>query len=363
MAIEIYDYIIEQPAILTRILNNSKQMTRDFADIFKRQKVSKLILAGSGSSYNAACSSRYFMQKLLGVEVSARFAHDFYSYEDIVDRDSILVGISQSGESTAAVDCLKKANELGVTCIAVTSEDGSLITEYSKHKMVVPSGEEKAGATTKGYTATVLAFYLAAIEAAYVTERIDEGQYNHYINNILKLIGGINKIIDQTNEWYEIHRDEMMDAKNIIVSGYGNNFGTALEAGLKFMETSRIPTSIYEVEEFMHGPYNLIDESSFIFFIVPEGKGKERTVRLNEYFSDKTKNSYMLINQSDSEDDHKNLRISFFEDIDLTPLEYVIPFQVLFYRLAKDKGIDNRLPRYIDFHVFMKSKRKLDFLM
>lgn len=358
---KIYDYIVEQPVVLKKILNESEEMTKSFVSIFKNGNVKKIIMCGSGSSYNAACSAKYFMEKLLKVEVEVPFAHEFFLHENIIDKDALIVGISQSGESTAAVNCVKKAKKLGLATIAVTSEDGSYITEDADHKMIVASGEEKGACTTKGYTATVLAFYLAAVETAYSLNKIDKSEYDGYKKNIETLIDGLDGIITETNKWYDKNKASMISIKNMIVSGYGNNFGTTLEAGLKFMETSRFSTSVYELEEFMHGPYNSIDRDSFIFFIVSEGEDKERAMRLDSYFSKKTDNSYMIMKRDSKNNDDKNVCVNFFEDSDLIPLEYIVPVQVLFYRLAKDRGVDLSSPRYPDLHLFMKSRRKVDF--
>lgn len=359
MAIELYDYIVEQPLVLKRMLEHSKQMTKEFTDIFASQTISRIILAGSGSSYNAACSAKYFMQKLLQIQVDVQTAHTFTSYENILDKETLVVGISQSGESTAAVNSIRKANEQGLTSLGVTAEEGSYITEHASCKMIVPSGEEEAGATTKGYTATVLAFYLAALETAYRLNRVDEQEYQSYRDGIAKTIDSIPVAIRKADEWYEKHRSELLKAKTLIVSGYGSNYGTALEAGLKFLETSRFPVSVYELEEFMHGPYNAIDEDSYIFFLVPEGTGKERALRLNEFFCRKTEHSFMVI-KDDGSPDEKNIRIPFHEHADFTPLEYIVPLQVLFFRLAKDKGVEMRTVRYPDFHGFMNSKRRFE---
>lgn len=361
MTIAIYDYIIEQPAIMKNMLSHSKEITREFVDLYGKHSFDKIVMVGSGSSYNAAQSAKYFMQNLLKVNVDVQFAHAFVQYEEIISKNTLLIGISQSGESTAAVESIKKAKERGIANLSVTSEDGSYITRFSDCKMIVPSGEEKAGATTKGYTSTVFAFYLAAIEIAFNQKLINEDDYLSYQSKLGRLADGLGEVIAVTNQWYDKHKKDLLSAKSIIVSGYGHNYGTALEAGLKFLETSLIPVSIYEVEEFMHGPYNAINENSFIFFISPNDKGKERINRLNEFFKGKTNYSYMLKNEQSEQVNGNDLLLPTLEEPELTPLEYVIPFQVIFNKMATDKGMDNSKPVYPDFHPYMNSKRRIDF--
>ncbi|RNB90391.1 SIS domain-containing protein [Brevibacillus fluminis] len=356
MTVELYDYIEEQPVLLASMIQNSKQISESFVNLITSRKISKVILTGSGSSYNAAQSAKYFMQKLLHIQVDVQLAHSFYQYETVYDNETLVVGISQSGESTATVNSIKKANAWGIATLAVTSEEGSYITEHAAHTLIVPSGEEKVGATTKGYTATVLAFCLAAVEGAYAQQRIDEKTYRDYLERMTATVERLPLVIRKADQWFKQNRETLLAAETLIVSGYGNNYGTALEAGLKFLETSRIPVSVYELEEFMHGPYNAIDEKSFIFFIVPAGVGKERALRLNEYFSSKTQTSFIVTKEEEGYQG-KQLGIPFIDDLDFTPLEYIVPLQVLFFRLAKERGVDMSQVRYPDFHGFMNSKR------
>lgn len=234
----IYDSITEQPHIMKRMLNQSKEITRQFVELFRKNQFSRIIMAGSGSSYNAAQSARYFMKKLLKIEIDVQYAHVFAAYEEVINKNSLLIGISQNGESTASVKSIIKAKSMGMANLAVTSEDGSYITEHADFKMVVPTGEEKAGATTKGYTTTVLAFYLAAVETALDQHLLNEHEYKNYYLKLNKLADGLEKVIETANAWYGKHKESLLSAKSLIVSGGGWNFGTALEVDLKFMETS-----------------------------------------------------------------------------------------------------------------------------
>ncbi|MEW9673664.1 SIS domain-containing protein [Ammoniphilus sp. 3BR4] len=359
--VEIMDYITEQPEILRNIVENRKEILKDFIAAYQANKVSKIILTGSGSSYNASVSSRHFIEKLLKVETHVEFAYTFNKHLHVFSRDTLVFSLSQSGESTAAVHCLEKANQLELLSVAVTSQDDSLITEYAKNKIIVPSGEEKAGATTKGYTSTVLTLYLMAIETAYQTDLLHEEKYKQYISQLKAIIGNMGKSIEAAEEWYKEHKEELLSASNYIVTGYGDNYGTAMEGGLKFLETSRVPVSVYELEEFMHGPYNAIDENSYIFFIGTPGDGKERMMKLVEYFSSKTPHGYVITKKSECHTPG-SLAIDFIDDEDLSPIEYIVPLQVLFFRTAKDRGVNMRTPRYVDFHPYMNSKRRLRFL-
>ncbi|MFB5677701.1 SIS domain-containing protein [Paenibacillus terreus] len=358
---ELIDYVYAQPAMLKEIVNNRKELLKSFMDGFLKNNVSRIIFTGSGSSYNAAMSSRHFIEKTLQVEVQVEFAHTFAQYSCVYDKQTLVFALSQSGESTAAVECVQKANELGLFTVAVTSQEGSLITEFAQNQIIVPSGEEKAGATTKGFTATTLTLYLMAIETAYAANKLEESEYNRYIQTLLSIIDNMKNTIAAAEAWYNEHKDELLEAKSYVFSGTGDLYGTAMEAGLKFLETSRIPVSIYEFEEFMHGPYNAIDENSYIFYFADPGQDYERMLTLADYFAKITPHGFVVTKSSD-QPRPGSLSPEFINDPDLAPIEYIVPMQVLFFRAAKERGVNMRTPRYVDFHPSMKSKRRLRFL-
>lgn len=359
--IELIDYVYEQPIMLKGIVDNRKELLKSFIEGFRQNEVSRIVFTGSGSSYNASMSSRHFIAKLLGIETQVEYAHTFAKYTHVYNKQTLVFALSQSGESTAAVECVQKANELGLFSVAITSGEGSLITEFAQNQIIVPSGEEKAGATTKGYTATLLTLYLMAIETAHATGKLPEGEYNRYIDTLYKIIDNMAHTIAAAEEWYKEHKDELLAAKNYIFTGAGDHYGTAMEAGLKFLETSRIPVTIYEFEEFMHGPYNAIDENSYIFYMGAPGHDFDRMMTLADYFAKITSHGF-VVTKSGGEQRPGSLAPNFVNDEELSPIEYIVPMQVLFFRAAKERGVNMRTPRYVDFHPAMKSKRRLRFL-
>jgi glucoselysine-6-phosphate deglycase len=359
MTVELIDYIYEQPQILTKILENRKEILKDVMEAFLNNSFSKIVLSGTGSSHTAAMSSKHFIEKLLNIDTAVEYASSancgtYYS-------ETLVIGLSNSGESTAPVNSIEKANQLGLLTVAVTSYDDSLLTKSAKHKIIVPAGAEKAGATTKSYTATILVLELMALEAAYASNKISEEQYDNYIQKLKSVIDNTSEIIKSTEAWYENNKEDLLRAKSYIVTGYGYNYGTVLEAGLKLLETSRIPVSVYELEEFMHGPYNSIDSESVIFYAATPGAGKERMLKLAEYFSKITKYGYLLTKKEEKAT-VGNFGLKFIDEEEFSPLEYIMPLQVLFFRIAKDRGVNMRVPRYLDFHPSLDSKRRLRFL-
>jgi glucoselysine-6-phosphate deglycase len=356
---EIIDYIREQPQILANIVANRKEILQDFVDAYLNHTFTKIVLSGTGSSYTASMSSKYFIEKLLQIETTVEYAS--HASCGTYYPGTMVIGLSKSGESTSPVNSIEQANQLGLLTVAVTSHDGSLITEHAKHKIIVPSGVENAGATTKSYTAMVLVLELLGLEAAYAGNKISHAEYNDYIERVTRVIDNSSAIIQSAEAWYEHNKEDLLRAKSYLITGYGYNYGTVLEAGLKLLETSRIPVSVYELEEFMHGPYNSVDSESVILYAGTPGAGKERILKLAEFFSKITNYGYLLTKKEEKETVGK-FGLNFIDDEEFSPIEYIMPLQVLFYKIAKDRGVDMTLPRYLDFHPFLNSKRKLRWL-
>ena len=358
MIYTMYNYTKEQPEVLRRIVSERKHTMNDFAKMYAENEINQIIITGSGTSYNVGVSAKYFIEKLLNIEVLVEYPSQFMNHKKIYN-NALVIGVSQSGKSTATRDSIKKANDLGLLTLAITANEDSMITHYAKHTIIMLCGNENVGAKTKGCTSSMLLLYLMALEIAYNKNNITNEQYNKYIEDINATIDNIDNIITATDKWYMSNKEDLTKATKISVVGYGVNYGTVLEGALKLLETVRCPVSSYEFEEFLHGPYNAIDEDSYLIFIASPGKEQSNIHKLEEFVSNLTKHSYMILNSGDNKKRASDLSIEFYDNEEFMPLEYIIPFQVLSYRLAIDKGINPSVPKFSNFHTIMQSKLDL----
>lgn len=352
--VNMYSYVKEEPVVLGNIIDDRKKITMDFISVLEKNDIREIIFVASGSSYNAAFATKYFMQKMMKVKVSVIYPYTFNHYENIFNKDSLIVGISQSGKSAATIEALEKANNLGLRNIVLTADVESKISKYVENITEISCGEEIVSFKTKGYTSTLLTLYLIAIETAYMKKFISLASYNGYIKNLKNIVKNLDNIIDSTDNWYENNKNDLIKTDKIMVIGYGSNYGTALEGGLKLNETVRCSVNSHELEEFMHGPYLSLKEDIYMFFISSPGEGKKRINDLYNYVLNITKHCYMITNIRD--DNRKNLIGNFIAEEDFSPLEFVIPFQILSFKLATDKGIDLSVSKFPDFDDYLKSK-------
>lgn len=359
MAETMYTYINEQPVVLKAMLQTSQTAWTGFAQLLQSHCLDKLIFTASGTSYHAAAAAKHFLENILDMEVEVVYPFSFIHYENRLSPHSMVIGISQGGGSTATINALRKAEAKGCLTAALTANEHGQIVKAARHTILIPCGEEKVVFRTKGYTSTLFALYMMALEAALVTGKINNQLYTSYLADLEQLIAGMSSIVSLSDHWYGRNQQQLQQAKKIIVVGYGPNFATALEGGLKLNETVRCPVNAYELEEFMHGPHLSLDQSSYVFLIASQGAGQERILALYDYLQQVTPYTYLIVNEErECFRPEKDLNIFSDSSEVFSPLEFVIPFQILSYRLSADKEIDLTVPKYPDFHQRLKTKIK-----
>lgn len=351
-----YTYIREQSVVLTDIIENRKELLESVVNLFKENHIDSIVAVGSGSSCNAVTCSKYFIQKILGIEVKIYFPYSFNHYEKVFSKNSLVIGISQSGSSAGTVDALKKATEEGAYTVALTAYSDASLTKVADETLIIGCGDENSDFKTKGYTSTILTFLLMALEVGLIKEKISKEDYEKYISELKKIASSYDELIDRSEDWYQANKDEFLDIDKATLVGVGPNYGTALEAGLKLIETNYFTTSTYELEEYLHGPSMALEKGSYIFYILANGEYIDRMEKLYEYTKEFTDHAYILRNKENTKD-KRVFNFDFTENEDFSPLQYIVPFQILCYNRAKDLNHDLSQMRYPDFQSYMDVRK------
>ena len=161
-----YQYILQTPDILLEIFRKKEEILKDSIELVKKHKIDEIFLSGSGSSYNATLAAATFAKKKLGIRVTPVFPGELSEEITVFPKNSLVIGISQQGTSTAVIQALDKVRETGIPTISMTGEYDTEIVSHADANIYVECGYEDAGSTTKGYTATVLTLYLFLLEVA-----------------------------------------------------------------------------------------------------------------------------------------------------------------------------------------------------
>lgn len=350
-----YNYIHEQPKVLKEIFDQRERLVSGFKSIDANTK--ELILVASGSSYNAAIATKYFLEKTLNIPVSIEYPYVFNNYRKRPKDYTVVIAISQTGKSTATIESIDKCVAWNIDNAVLTSDIHSPITKNAASVIEIPCGEEKAPFKTKGYTATILILYIFGLEISYSLKKITQEEYEFYTIELEKVVLVIMESIERSESWYDSNQTSLNQGNKIMVVGYGPNYGTALEGGIKLTETIRCPSNGYELEEFMHGPNLAVDEDYHILFISTPGAGKERINTLAKYLRQTSPYCYVISDKDDDDNkDDKNIYLSGDIIEDFTPLQFIIPLQLISYKIAVSRGIDPLELPFADFNDYLKTK-------
>ncbi|TXK84610.1 SIS domain-containing protein [Paenibacillus sp. N3.4] len=347
-------YIHEEQAVTADILDAYPQNVGLFAELASQNKKEWLILA-TGSSINAALSAKYYIEKVADVRIDIKEPFNFTHYDKVSPHCDLVLGISQSGQSTSTIGAMARIREqTGLKTIAFTSDVTTAISEVSDVTIDIGCGKERVGYVTKGFIATVLTLMLAGLRTAVTMGRLTESEEQAYLAKFRKASMAIPNVITKTEAFFEKHKVQLASAPRFTAIGYGPTVGTAKEIETKFSETVRLPSQGIDLEAFMHGPYLEVNPQHRIFFIETESPIKERIKLLQLYESNITPYTYTVT--LDASTDVSVLGLDVDLDEYMAPLFMIIPFQILAHHIAGARGIDLTQRIYTDFGVAMKSK-------
>lgn len=247
----------QQPQALARTLEEADGLV----GFLRGRRPRWIIIAARGTSDNAAVFGRYLIEITTGIPVSLAAPSVVTLYRRDLDfRDALVIGISQSGESTDTNAYLEAARQHGALTLGITNEAGSSITRVSDHVVLCHAGKEQSVAATKTYTCQLMAMYLLACAL--------DGHCR------LKTLHRIPEVVDQTLEVETAIAESaarLSEASRALVVGRGLNFANALEFGLKLMETCYVVAERFSAADLMHGPIAMIEAGFPVFAFAPAG--------------------------------------------------------------------------------------------
>lgn len=351
------DYIYETPDIMQHILENKNKILENSNRVLREKKISEIYLTGSGSSYNAAVAVSDFAKKLLGIRVIPVYPVMLIEDHKFISRDAVITGISQQGTSAAVIQALDEIRKQGVTTISMTGEYNTEITRHADVNIYIECGYEDAGATTKGFTATVLTLMIWIIDLAENIGKITKKEADNYEKRIKVIIKNMRNILQVSKPWCAEVSEKLKDNEDMILISGNKMRSLLLEGILKFSETCRFPVRGYEAEEFMHGMYNAVTSKTNFLYIFPiDGYEKNRMKKLYGYYEKRGYCLYGIGSASTGERTKNILRATFTEDSEFAILEYILPVQMLFVMTSHARKIDMNIPADPDFHKYMGSK-------
>ena len=274
--------IHEQPrAILDTLNSKLKDGKIDLLDVGLSdediKRISHIYIVACGSAYHTGVVTQYVMEDLARVPVRVELASEFRYRRPILDKDELVIVVSQSGETADTLAGLRLAKEQGVKTLGIVNVVGSSIAREADNVFYTLAGPEISVATTKAYSAQLIAGYLLSIEFAKVREQITEKQYFEYIEELKSIPEKINRIIEDKEriQWFAA---KQANAKDIFFVGRGIDYAVCLEGSLKLKEISYIHSEAYAAGELKHGTISLIEDNILVIGSLTQPDLFEKTV-------------------------------------------------------------------------------------
>ena len=317
------------------------------------RRFTSIKIAACGTSWHAGLAGKYMIEQLARVSVDVDYASEFRYRDPVMDEDTLLLVISQSGETADTIAALREAREHGSKVLAICNVQGSMIMREADGAILTHAGPEIGVASTKAFTSQMIALYLFGLYLGQLRGVLSADEARHHAQQLAELPVKIEHLLNESDEIEELSR-EFFRSTDFLYLGRGINFPVALEGALKLKEISYIHAEGYPAGEMKHGPNALIDERLPVVFINTREEGNRASeVRYEKTHSNivevKAREGVVLsiLNEDDTMSsvvsDHV-IEIPHASDL-LSPILAVIPLQLLAYHIAVRRGCDVDQPR------------------
>jgi len=344
--------IHEQPTAikdtLLRRLDENGKIKLDDIKLTKEdlEKISKVYIVACGTAYNAGLVGRYAIEKFAQIPVEPDIASEFRYREPFIDQNTLLIVISQSGETLDTLAAIREAKRKGARILSVTNVVGSSVARESDDVFYTWAGPEIAVASTKAYTTQMTALYMIALDLALTKGTITEEFYFDMIEKMKELPAKVEKILENYEDIKQVAK-EIKDKHSAFYLGRGLDYQTAMEGALKLKEISYIHTEAFAAGELKHGTIALIEEGTPVIAIASQERLYEKM--LSNIQEVKARGAYVIAiaNENRKEIEAQADRVIYVPEVDdiLAPVLTAVPTQLIAYYTSLIKGNDVDKPR------------------
>ena len=343
--------IHEQPQVARDTLNSViKDNKIDLSNVGLTDEIlkdiSQIYVVACGSAYHAGVVGQYVIESLAKVPVRVELASEFRYRDPILDPNGLVIVISQSGETADTLAALREAKDRGIKTLAIVNVVGSSIAREADMVFYTVAGPEISVATTKAYSAQLLAGYVLGVQLGLVKGHVSQEEYEHYISEMLTIPDKIEKTLENKErlQWFAT---KYANAKDIFFIGRGIDYAICLEGSLKLKEISYIHSEAYAAGELKHGTISLIEDGILVIGVMTQDKLYEKTI--SNMVEVKSRGAYCMgvtTYGNYSVEDTASF-VTYVPQIDahFAASLAVIPLQLLSYYVSVSKGLDVDKPR------------------
>lgn len=345
--------INEQPEALKRILTN--YLVDGSIDLGYEGAVDKMLtsfnrvcIVACGTALHAGMMGAHLFRKWLGIPVETEMASEFIYSDTVLDKDTLFIAVSQSGETIDTMEALKKAKKEGAACLAVLNVRGSSISRIADYTLYTDAGPEIAVASTKAYTTQLMIFYLLVLRCASLRGRMTEADLEHALENLRRVPDAITQVIAIKDD---IHRQakEVIMASDLFMIGRGMDYLVLLEGALKLKEISYIHSEAYAAGELKHGPIALITDGTPVIAAATQTKLISKELSNVKEIKARGANVVLLTKEELKADfaqsgEYHVIGLPNLDD-EYMSFPEIVALQLYSYYVSADKGLDVDKPR------------------
>ncbi len=342
--------IYEQPTVIRETIGTrlSKDGKCEFSDINISKEylsgISRIYIVACGTAMHAGLAVKPIFERLTSIPVEVDTSSEFRYRKPLIDKSTLIIFISQSGETADTIAALKLSRANGCKTIAISNVVGSSITREADYTIYTHAGPEIAVASTKAYTCQITVLSILAIHFAEVLGVAENEMVQTLKDEILELPSKVSIVLENT-DMVKSFAKKIYTEKDLFFIGRGTDYATSMEASLKLKEISYIHSDAYQSGELKHGPIALIEDNVTVVGILTDRRLVSKSVsNLREVITRGAK-TLIITNQSVDKKIFPNIVTIPKVHPLLSPVVAIIPLQLLAYYVSKEKGLDVDKPR------------------
>lgn len=343
--------IHEQPKAVRDTLNSAiHDGVIDLSDVGLSEEeikdVSRIYIVACGSAYHVGVTLQYVIEDMAKIPVTVDLASEFRYRKPIIEEKGLVIIISQSGETADSLAALRESRARGIRTLGIVNVVGSSIAREADNVFYTLAGPEIAVATTKAYSAQLIAGYLLSVQFAKVRGEIDDAEYKRLIDELQTLPDKIERLLEDKEriQWFASH---FSNAKDIFFLGRGLDYAIALEGSLKMKEISYVHSEAYAAGELKHGTISLIEDGILVIGILTQQELYEKMI--SNLVEVRSRGAYLMgltTRGNYNIEDTTNFTVYIPQtDRHFTTSLAIIPLQLMGYYVSVAKGLDVDKPR------------------
>ena len=343
--------IMEQPeaienTIRNRIVGGMPDFTADGVPETLFTECEHICIVACGTAMHAGLVAQALVKSILHMHIEVQMASEFMYSDPVIDEKTLVIAVSQSGETIDTLEAVKYAKNRGAKCLAIINVKGSSIARESDYVLYTNAGPEIAVASTKAYTTQLAVFYLIVARMAHSRGVFDDAQIQSFVRELQRTPEVMKKVLERRRDIHVVAK-KVLGAKDLFMIGRGLDYSILLEGSLKLKEVSYIHSEAYASGELKHGPIALITQDTPVVATVTQEKLMSKELSNIKEVKSRGADVVVFIKESIAGDLAKEYEIFTLPDMqdEFMVLPASVALQLLAYYVSSDKGFDVDKPR------------------